>query len=53
MAIVTLCLPEIKATAEKRPSQCLHEGKVRVAGVDGFYARVKGKEKSLMGMLDM
>jgi len=53
MAIVTFRLPEVKATAEKRPSQCPHKGKVRVAGVAGFYARVKGKEKSLRGILDM
>jgi hypothetical protein len=29
------------------------KGKVRVAGLDGFYTKIKGKEKGLMVLLDM
>jgi len=40
---------DLQWAAMRRPKK----NKVRVAGLDGFYTRVKGKEKGLMVMLDM
>jgi hypothetical protein len=40
---------DIQWAALRRPSK----EKVRVAGLDGFYTKIKGKEKGLMVLLDM
>lgn len=40
---------DIQWAALRRP----RKAKVRVAGLDGFYCKVKGKQKGLMVMLDM